>query len=186
VFDTQDWVDGVSAALESYDVIQPFQYVNQLNLKFKSDVIKSSIVYDPLRGHSGYVWAFRRDWLDRVGGLYEYALIGGGDKCLAHMAGVSLAWISKAYERDLPARGDFGRTWYLPYTIWHLPHGALENRRYIERMDVLIKTMTALGIDRMREAVDVGSDGIFEWKATFKTHLNTIMLNYFKSREDDG
>jgi hypothetical protein len=186
VFDTPDWIDGISTALDSYDVVQPFQWANMLNLKFKSIMIKSSIVLNPVGGHTGYVWAFRRDWYDRVGGLYEYALIGGGDKCLAHIAGIHLEWNGGTYRSDLPPLGDSSRTWYLPYTIWHLPHGVIEKRRYVERNDTISRAMSALSISKLRDAVDVGADGLFEWKSPFRTHLNTVVLNYFKSREDDG
>jgi hypothetical protein len=186
VFDTHGWVDGISEALNSYDVIQPFQYCNQLNLRFKSECIKASIAFDPTRGHTGYVWAFRRDWLERIGGLYEYALIGGGDRCLAYIAGLIPEWLSKPYEGDLPIRGDPEKTWYMSYTVWHLPHGSLDKRQYIERKNVLNRAMVSLQIDRLQNAVDRGVDGIFEWKPAFKSHFNSVLLNYFKSRDDDG
>jgi hypothetical protein len=186
LFDTPDWIDGISTALDTYDVVQPFQYANMLNLKFKSITIKPSIVLSPAGGHTGYVWAFRRDWYERVGGIYEYALIGGGDTCLAHMAGINIEWKGGLYRSDLPPLGDSSRTWYLPYTIWHLPHGVIEKRRYVERNDTISRAMSALSICKLRDAVDVGADGLFEWKLQFRTHLNSVLLNYFKSREDDG
>lgn len=186
VFDTPDWIDGISTALDTYDIIQPYKYANLLNLKFKSESVKPSIIFNRAFGHTGYVWACRRDWLDHVGGLYEYALIGGGDSCLAHMAGVTLSVLPKAYAHDLPPQGNLDKTSYLNYIIWHLPHGSLEKRQYKERGDLLIRTMANLRIDKLRNAVVRGADGTFEWKPEFQTQFNTLMLNYFKSREDDG
>jgi hypothetical protein len=185
IFDKPDWIDGISAALDSYDIVQPFQYANLLNLQFKSTLVKSSIVLNPVSGHTGYVWAFRRDWHERVGGIYEYALIGGGDKCLVHMAGIYLNLDSSPYKNDLPPLGDSSRTWYVPYTIWHLAHGVLEKRRYAEGANTLLRAMNTLSISKLRDAVDIGENGIFEWKPQFRTHLNALMLTYFKSREDD-
>ena len=184
VFNTADWVDGISKALDTYDIIQPYQYANLLNLKFKSESVKPSVAFIPESGHTGYVWAFRRDWYDRVGGLYEYALIGGGDTCLAYMCGFTLL-SARGYKDDIPASFTLKLS-YLPYTIWHLPHGQSVKRQYKERMDVIRITMKTLQIDRLRDAVDRGADGIFEWKPQYKTHLNSVLLNYFKSREDDG
>jgi hypothetical protein len=187
VFDTCDWVDGISIALDTYDVIQPYQYANVLNLKFKSEAVKTGIVYEPAFGHPGYVWAFRRDWFDSVGGLYEYALIGGGDICFANMIGVLPKLITNVYKHDLPPHtSSTTKTSYLPYTIWHLPHGQQEKRQYNERMTAIRSAMTALRIDCLQNAVDRGSDGIFEWKPMYSAHLNSVLLNYFKSREDDG
>jgi hypothetical protein len=185
VFDTTDWVDGTSVALDTYDIIQPYKYANLLNLKFKSIHVKPSITYIADTGHTGYVWAFRRDWYDRVGGLYEYALIGGGDTCLAVMCGFSFLSATRGYKDDIPS-SSLHKISYLPYTIWHLPHGQSEKRQYKERMDVIRLTMKSLQIDSLRNAVDRGTDGIFEWKSQYKTHLNSVLLNYFKSREDDG
>ena len=185
VFDTADWLDGVSTALDSQDIIQPYQNANVLNLKFKSEQIKPSMAYTPNGGHTGYVWAFHRDWYDRVGGLYEYALVGGGDTCLAYLCGFTFPSLSKAYKDDMPP-SSVNKISYLPYTIWHLPHGQPGKRQYKERMDVILLTMKSLQIDRLRNAVDRGADGILEWKPQYKTHLNSVLLNYFKSREDDG
>jgi hypothetical protein len=185
VFENPAWVDSISTVLDTYDVVQPFQYVNQLNLAFKSVSVKPSIA-SIAGGHTGYVWAFRRDWWERAGGLYEYALIGGGDKCLAHTAGLVLSWIAKPYIEDLPAPIVGTRISYLPGTIWHLPHGALEKRKYMERTHILADAMKSLGIDRLRNAVDRSASGILEWKPQYKPIMNALMLNYFKSREDDG
>lgn len=185
VFEDPGWIDSISTVLDTYDVVQPFTYVNQLNIKFKSDDVKTTIVKDNRGGHTGYAWAFRRDWWERVGGLYEYALIGGGDKCLAHMAGVELAWMPKPYVSDLPPRTETRLT-CLEGTIWHLPHGSLEKRKYIQRADTLSDAMRALRITCLRDAVERNHDGIFEWKDPYKSTMNALMLNYFKSREDDG
>lgn len=186
VFEDPSWLDSTSLALDTCDVVQAFTYVNQLNIKFKCDDIKTSIVNDSHVGHTGYAWAFRRDWYERVGGLYEYALIGGGDKCLAHMAGVELQWIAKPYLGDLPPPQPDTRTSCLPGTIWHLPHGTHEKRKYIERADILSNAMRSLRISYLRDAVERNADGIFEWKTPYKATMNALMLHYFKSREDDG
>ena len=184
VFEDPTWIDSISTALDTHDVGQPFTYVNQLDIKFKSDVVKTSIVKDNRDGHTGYAWAFRRDWWERAG-LYEYALIGGGDKCLAHMAGVELAWLPKPYLADVPPRIET-RVNYLDGTIWHLPHGSLEKRKYVERAATLSDAMRSLRIARLRDAVERNHDGIFEWKSQYKATMNALLLNYFKSREDDG
>ncbi len=188
VFDNPAWVDLTSTLLDSYNVLQVFTYVNQLSIKFKSEAVKSSIIMDAMNGHTGYAWAFRRDWLLSAGGIYEYALIGGGDKCLAHMAGVKLAWLPKPYEADVPSPLCEGSASVscVPGTIWHLPHGILEKRKYIERAGVLAGAMKTLRIEKLRDAVERNADGIFEWRAPYKPTMNTLMLNYFKSREDDG
>ena len=186
VFEIPDWIDTISNTLDSYDVIQPFQFVHQLDISFKSSAVKQSIIADPIHGHTGYVWAFRKDWIESMGGLYMYALIGGGDKCLAYMAGVHGVSIPKPYIEDIPNKNTTTRCTFLPYTIWHLPHGNLKNRKYIERADLLLQTMIRLGIHKLHNAVNVNTQGIFEWKPEFKIDLNTLMLNYFNSREDDG
>lgn len=191
VFDEPAWVDAISEALNTYSVIQPYQFVHQLNIRFQVENTKASLCYTSQTfgyngGHTGYAWAFRRDWWDRNGGLYMYALIGGGDKCLAHSAGIELEWIPKPYESDVPERSLDVLTTYLPVTIWHLPHGSLLKRNYIERASRLQDTMRSLGIEHLRDAVETNADGVFEWKARYKPVMNTLMLNYFIGRDDDG
>lgn len=186
VFDEPGWVDAISEALHTYSVLQPYQFVHQLNIRFQVEATKASLCYTN-GGHTGYAWAFRRDWWIKQGGLYMYALIGGGDKCLAHTAGIELEWIPKPYETDLSGGrpSDVSIT-YLPFTIWHLPHGSLLKRNYIERASRLQDAMRSLGIERLRDAVEINSDGVFEWKARYKQVMNTLMMNYFMGREDDG
>jgi hypothetical protein len=191
IFDEPAWVDAISEALNTYSVLQPYQFVHQLNIRFQVETTKASLCYTSHTlgfsgGHTGYVWAFRRDWWLKNGGLYMYALIGGGDKCLAHQVGIEQEWIPKPYESDVGTRPTTVMTTYLPFTIWHLPHGSLLKRKYIERATTLQDTMRSLGIERLRDAVEVNSDGVFEWKARYKPVMNTLMLNYFNAREDDG
>ncbi len=189
VFEALDWVDAVSAALDTHDVVQPYQYATHLNISFQPAHVKTSIVSDST-AHPGYVWAFRRDWWERVGGLCEYALIGGGDVCLAHMVGVSSALVAKPYIADLLRAMQTGggppRVTFLPLAIWHLPHGSVSNRQYSERVTVLQNAMRTLHIDHLHDAVVRNADGMFEWKPAYALTMNALMLGYFKAREDDG
>jgi hypothetical protein len=186
LFDTSDWIDAISSSLDTYDIIQPYQYACRLNLEYKSDSIIPSIAFDPKNGHPGYVWAFRRDWWLRSGGLYEYALIGGGDAVFAYSLGLPTKAIPSVYLKDrLPLRVETSLS-YLPFTIWHLAHGSILSRQYRERSDKLQNALKIINISSVHDAVIRTYEGILEWKPAYKNTLNAILLHYFTTRKDDS
>ena len=194
IFSERAWLDGISKELDICDVLQPYKFVNMLDISFMSTEAKISICSAACvekehvsYSHTGYAWAFTRDWWEAHGGLYEYALIGSGDKCLAKQANLRVTipkqyvGFEKFYTSAVPAKVSF-----LPYAIWHLYHGSFVNRQYVKRNDLIIAGMAGAKIDVLENAVEKNADGILQWKLPYRHIMNHVLLEYFKGRQDDG
>jgi hypothetical protein len=185
IFDDINWVDKISSALNTYDIIQPYEYACKLTKQFTVEDVLYSICKKEKEGHPGYAWAFRRDWYDRIGGLYEHAVIGGGDTCLVYKIGTSNISISNIYSRELERCTIKTKIGFIPGTIYHLPHGTFIKRQYTTRMSDLENTLKSLQISSLSDAVEE-IEGILEWKQNCKDVMNKTLLQFFQNREDDN
>lgn len=100
-------------------------------------------------GHCGYAWAARREVIQRHG-LYDANVLGNGDLNIAHAmfggarylkterlsdkARAHMSAWADAFYREV--RGSVG---YLDGTVFHLFHGMKANRRYLDRLHVLVE-----------------------------------------------
>lgn len=142
-------------------------------------------------GHTGFAWVARRDVVSD--GLYDRAVLGGGDIINAHaMAGdddflrgrnLYCRWMSvpergavERWGRDM-ARRTGGRLGVVPGRILHLFHGAIASRRYVERLAILRDEV-------FDPEVDIAADasGCWRW-ATSKASLHERVGEYFKGRQ---
>jgi hypothetical protein len=104
--------------------------------------------YD-LHGHVGFAWGIRREILVACGGLYDRALVGGGDHVMAHAimtppTGCHMC-ISKSHvdSAEIAIIQNWSRTFhtkcerklgYCEGDVYHDWHGDLTDRRYYERI----------------------------------------------------
>lgn len=167
-FMRHDWPEEIVHQLQHYQVIQLFQ--NAIDLGPQGEVLKtydsfmwSWITHQPLpysnhgcqgyypHWHPGYAWAARREAIDSLGGLIDFAILGAADH---HMACALIGKvteyampkkISPAYKKHLliwqeraetHIRRDVG---YMPGTIFHHWHGKKSDRKYVQRWDIIIK-----------------------------------------------
>ena len=204
LFDTPDWLDQVSEALNSYDIIQPFSQACWLNPE--NTIISSkkhgygyalnkrlSIRPTEIHNyHSGFAWAFRRDTFQRMGGYYDRAIVGGGDmmfvcsflppECIAsHQTDMQIpamifegAW--PAYKQRVERLNP--RIGYLDIKALHLFHGLALNRQYRTRYKNILHRMEGT----WDETVELNKDGLYEFKDPEKKGM---LLEYFKARKED-
>ena len=194
IFEDIDWVDKISSALEKHDIIQPYDFACILYKNFTvNEVINSICNIDPLKeypkighpGHPGYAWAFRRDWFDRVGGLFEYALIGGGDVCLSYLIGITKK-IDLVYSWDMKMQNLLTNIGCIPGIISHLPHGSMHKKQYSTRLIDIQEAIRIIGIKKLSDATERNTHGVFEWKKQYKEIMNNVLYEYFKNRDDDN
>jgi hypothetical protein len=99
--------------------------------------------YD-LHGHVGFAWGAHREVLTQVP-LFDRALIGGADHIMAHasVGQIPHPCISKAFVENLEEviawserfyAATEGRLGYVAGDLYHLWHGPLENRQYLQRI----------------------------------------------------
>jgi hypothetical protein len=141
--------------------------------------------------HTGFAWAARRDFLDRHG-LYDRAILGGGDLIAAHAFAADTDFLRgrHLYLRSImPAEraaiGDWGgrvaidtggRVGWIPGRVCHLYHGPLAGRRYVERQQILRDA----DFDPHADLAD-DANGCWRWNSA-KPALHAQVFDYFVSR----
>lgn len=208
LFAEPTWYGVVSALLDTHAVVQPYRTVSLLNargdpyrtipsmlaLASTRAKEKGNIFRSPW-GAPGFGLACRRDWLHTVGGLFDAALMGGGD--LLQLAAVRSgdgdvsqypAWSKQPYAHALwhgyaarvraaaEARpGLFDRSTFAPLHISHLFHGPPAGRQYVSRHERM-QFMAAEEFAKNAEGV---------WEALHVDDVNAITLPYFRDRRED-
>lgn len=210
------WPERVEALLETVPLAQPFSRVHHLCSAWRpgdpigtaTEFSRVSIAQAVVAGAgpaetlehvpdrtrtraSGFVWAARRELIERHG-LYDAAIIGGGDRLLCYASYGEFAAAARAYEMSARRR-DHYRAWA---ELWHrdvggdigtldcdlvtLWHGDLGNRGIGRRNEGLV----AHGFDPYSDiAHDVG--GAWRWNSD-KPQLHRFVRDYFLSRREDG
>jgi len=190
IFDDQEWYWKLSKALDSYDLVQPFETCfwldedKKIMLERESVLKLKSNLWDS-KYHPGFAWGFRREWYNKIG-FFDYAVTGSGDTLSV------IKWLDKhvspkfqslpvpllrKYNTFCPPE-DRPLISFLPGSLRHLYHGSRENRQYTERHKIL-----NLQEDIM-DLVFVNSRGLLEWNSEYN-NLSKKMLEYFISRNDD-
>lgn len=138
----------------------------------------------------GFGWACRRDTFERLGGIYDKNIVGSGDTFLVDclldswdihgfankftqpMKVHMMNWCEKLREKPLTLD-------YLPVDIYHLWHGSLKNRRYMDRHDVILK----YNYDPVTDIVL--KNNVYEWSSD-KVGLHEDIRAYFHERKEDS
>lgn len=145
--------------------------------------------------HPGYAWAIRREILDKLGGLIDFAILGSGDhhmaKCFVGDVGSSIHkamhpaflkhmknWEHRALQH---VRRDVG---YVPGIILHGWHGKKVNRGYIERWKILVNNQYNPETDIVRDC-----QGLYQLADDNTSRMITLrdeLRAYFRRRKEDG
>lgn len=211
IFENENWVADTLELLRTSVVVQPFSEAVLLPAGLLHAIPGSKSVEGMVytmahhergrralasyesHGHTGFAWAARREVLDR-NGLYDRAIVGGGDMITAHAfygdadffrgmnmysrllskreLAVAAAW-ARGMSGDVQERVD-----YVPGRILHLFHGDLSHRRYEGRLDILREADYDPATDI---ALDAG--GCWKWSSA-KPALHRRMIDYFEARAE--
>lgn len=214
-FFEDDWTERVSAGLREYKVIQPYSYMVALpNCEFSrygayqtnffncwgSGRIKRSYAYYQSKrqtfanfhhGHVGYVWAARRDFLERHK-FYDPIVSGAGDLFMLMAFTGHFGWLDypdelKRYNMDAAIhffdwgfpvfRDTGGKIGYTSDVVFHMWHGDVDHRNYLSASRHLqachFNPKTDLAVD---------PNGCWVW-ASNKPKLHQAMKNIFKSQQ---
>jgi len=191
LFENKDWYDRVSSALDTLQVVQAFGVAHYLEFDFQSAETKHSVLIPDITDpHTGFAWAFRRDWYARAH-IFELALIGGGDTIFnCQIQKKDLKSTYSAYMEDYKSMSESGTTetsiGYVDNTIYHLYHGPSVSRQYGSRHDDLWRFLRSKKITRLSDLVERREDGIFEWIPAYRDECNALLLKYFYARNDDS
>lgn len=140
-------------------------------------------------GSPGGAWLAERAFLDKIGGLLENNIVGGGDQAWlsalhgdaaayhhrlsGRLADASIEWVRYVQGE---AAGRFGS---VTGAARHLYHGDRRHRQYVCRDAILRQHDFDPDIDIRRSAA-----GILEW-ASEKPAMHRAMQDYFEGRRED-
>jgi hypothetical protein len=138
----------------------------------------------------GFAWAGHRKALEHFG-LYDKCILGGGDAALGY------ASIGMPFEHERgrysPHHARHYYNWsnrfnkyakqeigFLPGTIYHLWHGSMKDRDYVNRQRILVEYDY-----NPRSDIKIADTGAWEW-TNHKTGLSAKVEQYFYLRNEDG
>jgi hypothetical protein len=138
--------------------------------------------------HPGYAWACTRRAYERMGGIYELAVLGSGDNVMAmsYIKNVMKSANDRYSENYLESIHDFQdrvkglRIGYVPGVIRHHYHGSKANRKYTERWEILIKHAYDPTLH-----VCYNKDGLLIPTADCPQEFLDDILHYFEERKED-
>jgi len=216
IFKNDDWVKETCNLLEKYKVVQPFKYSvrlknkdykiddpNNLDFGIKEGNKIHSVAFGIANfgrkafsqfmhhGHTGYVWAARRDIFDKQG-FYDLLLLGSADYMMA-FAFYGHPWTlydANLFTEEMKAsqkkwaqsfsESVNGSVYYTNGTVLHLWHGSYGDRAYFYRHTLLKK----YGFDPDKD-VKRSESGLIEW-ASDKDELHEAIRKSFSLRNEDG
>ena len=205
-----DWAKRVLLSLDHHDVIQPWSEAIYAGPESDLAGIVTSFMFQYCSGvkwsghppkygtmwHPGFAWAWRLDALDRVGGLLDINIVGGGDLEMA-LALIGLVDEALLHQNitpgDLPVYEAALRAWekraeavirrnvgFVPGMIRHHHHGHQQGRQYESRYAIPLRHDYNPAEDIVRSG-----HGLYEW-APHVVGLRHDVRGMFARRNDDA
>ena len=211
-FRNKDWAKETVHALQHYRVVQPWKDAYDLGPNGEHMQAHRSFCDVWMKGnpvtadknefwkfnggpydypHPGFAWAYIREFLDWVGGLFQLGGMGSGDH---HMALAMVNKVDRSYpEGTHPAyvahlqrwqmravRYLNGRLGAVPGTIEHRFHGSKLHRKYNDRWGMFVKHQFNPDTD-----LKMNSYGILEFSGN-KPELEREWDLYLRDRNEDA
>lgn len=198
-FESNTWVlDTLKILNGTKDIVQVFSHCIDMGPNKETLNIFNSFGYKYTKNssfggkgldywHPGYGWACTRKAFEKMGGLYQNAILGSGDNIMAlSFIQNGLKAIDKAstdnYKQDvLKFQKNVAnlRLGYVPGVIRHYYHGSKKNRKYTERWQILVK----YNFDPLY-MITLDNGLIIPAKECPPKLISEILL-YFKERNED-
>ena len=199
-FENVNWaMDTLKVLNGCRDVIQLFSHAIDMNKDMEAMSIFPSFGFQYSKKsryggtginmwHPGYAWACTKKAYDRMGGLFEYSILGSGDH------NMSFSFIGQpdkslnpdttnAYKESLrlfQKRASQLRLGYVPGVIRHHFHGSKKNRKYHERWQILVENMYNPFIH-----ITKNRDGLLVPTELCPQKMLDEILAYFAERNED-
>jgi hypothetical protein len=198
-FESPTWATDCLKLLNGYaDIVQLFSHAVDMDRDELAMNLATSAGYQYEKGlprkvginywHPGYAWACTRRAYEKMGGLYENAILGSGDNIMMFslLGQVEQAIHEKnhdSYKKDVFAfqsRASRLRFSYVPGVIRHYYHGSKANRRYRERWQILVDHNYC-----PQHHLQKNTNGLLIPSTKCPPKLLEDILKYFKDRNED-
>ena len=190
-FQNPRWVEETLDALDTHDVVQMFQFARWEGRNGDIVLARPSSACVKLdhrwSSHTGFAWATSREFWERMGGLYDRVLSGGGDVIFSLTFAGTHIWSQVG--RHLGRNRTLFDRWsekvcgvkvgFTRGAVIHAWHGEIDHRDYAGRRD------RVLDIDAV-EDIAVASNGLLKWADTVSKETIKTLADYFQARKEDG
>jgi hypothetical protein len=200
-FENPSWVKDTLKVLNgTKDIVQIFSHCVDMNMNEEAMSVFVSFGYQYVKGlpyrreiknfwHPGYAWACTRKAYEKMGGLYEDAILGSADNVMAlSLIQQGLRGINEKSTDDYKEsvlrfqnRVKSLRLGYVPGVLRHYFHGSKENRKYGDRWKILLNHNFS-----PREHLTHDENGILIPSPECPREMLDEILNYFKERNEDS
>ena len=183
----------------NYDIVQLFSYCVDMDYNKNTMTIFNSAGYQytkqnkycgkgPDFWHPGYAWACTRKTYDKMGGLFDKAILGSGDNIMCFSLlqnGLKAINIqsTEGYKQtviNFQDRVKNLRFGYVPGIIRHHFHGSKKNRKYMERWEILVKYNYNPKVD-----ISYDKNGLVVPTHSCPFGLLADIYRYFEERNED-
>jgi len=209
LFSSDDWAQQAVDRLQKANIVQLFKkvcYMPKGMLQYDGTKIMAiqSVIWQKIIHKNwlerrrrkqlpfsvpGFAWSARRDVFEDIG-IYDKNIVGSGDTFLVDCYLDSwdihgfAAKFTEAMKSDMMDWcGELKKKKpvldYVPVDIYHLWHGSLKNRGYMERHDIILNYEYDPKID-----IKLVND-VYEW-ASDKYGMHNEIKKYFDSRQEDN
>lgn len=211
-----DWINETVQMLQHHQVVQMFTEAHDLGPDYEVIASHESFCCSYSRGrqrrcfehspyghgkkkghhlwHPGFAWAARREALDHLGGLIDFACLGAGDNHMAHaligdvMRSVHarahpnyVKWLKRWEDRaERYIRRNIG---CVDGTILHHYHGAKRNRKYASRWRIIVDNRFDPEVDLKRDVQGVWQ--LVDDGKNRQRKLRDDIRRYFVERRED-
>jgi hypothetical protein len=199
-FENVSWaLDTLKILNGTCDIVQLYSHCVDTNEKGVTNKVFNSFGYKFSKGdpytsvypnywHPGFAWACTRKAYQRMGGLFDYGILGSGDNIMAYsLINNALKSINedstddyKDLVIDFQNRVKHLRLGYVPGVIKHYFHGSKVNRKYTERWLILVKHLYSPKIHFTKD-----KDGIIIPTKDCPLEMLDEIYDYFKARNED-
>ncbi len=209
LFQRHDIWDEVKHQLQHYAVVQPWSQSVDLGPNYEildhyrsfawchhndKEAPEKKGYYSPtVKGgtyywHPGYSLFFRRDAFNTLGGMLDYAILGGGDTLMLHaiadkhrympgsLSAHGCRWYANYYERACKLYQNLG---FVEGLVSHFFHGRKSQRSYDDRGTILVES-------KFNPETDIYRDSQGLWQLTENNpKLRDGIRKYFRQRNED-
>jgi hypothetical protein len=199
-FENSTWaIDTLKILNGSQDIVQIFSHAVDMSRNKKTMTVFNSAGYQRTKGfavsynmpnlwHPGFAWAMTRKAYDKLGGLYQDAILGSGDNIMMlALMGMSMYGVNDkstdGYKQTIlnyEKKAKTLRFGYVPGVILHHYHGNKKNRKYHERWAILVK----YAYDPMTH-IKKNNIGLIVPTDAFPCQMKSDILSYFRERNED-
>jgi hypothetical protein len=201
IFSSPRWYDDVSTLLDTHDVVHPFQEVIWLKSDLNTidreqyGIIYADMIEAKSSKHSGFAWAFRRNFIEPIG-MFDLTFMGSGDTIIGSAVTqknyMAKEWNKLKLESYITQSKIYLNkfngaisTYYNNNKVYHLWHGSISNRSYYSRYTEFNNFYTEHSMIINDNIFEKNAYGLYEYKENIKTKLNNIVFKYFKNRNED-